>query len=118
MLDTAPHTNPDSNAAPSAPLRPVASRRSRPRGLYDLSLAELETNVKALGHPAYRARQVWNWAYRQLVRDYAAMQNIPTALREELQAAAPMTTLEPVSVTTAATFFANDFTGCAKRLAR
>ncbi len=79
----------------------VASRRSRPRGLFDLSLAELETRVKELGHPAYRARQVWNWAYRQLVRDHAEMQNIPAALRDELQSAVPMDILEPVRTVTA-----------------
>ncbi|MFN8664280.1 MAG: 23S rRNA (adenine(2503)-C(2))-methyltransferase RlmN [Thermomicrobiales bacterium] len=82
-------------------LTPVSTRRSRPRGLYDLSLAELETRVKDLGYPAYRARQVWNWTYRQLARDYAGMQNIPVTLREELQAAAPMDALEPVRTVTA-----------------
>ncbi len=58
----------------------IASRRERPRGLYDLTLPELEARVEELGYPAYRARQVWGWAYRQLARDYAEMTNIPAAL--------------------------------------
>ena len=101
MLETAPLATSDTNASAPAPLRPVASRRSRPRGLYDLTLSELETQVKELGHPGYRARQVWNWTYRQLVRDYAEMQNVPSTLRDALQAAAPMDTLEPVRTVTA-----------------
>jgi 23S rRNA (adenine2503-C2)-methyltransferase len=101
MLDTSPTSATDTHAAPLVPVRPVSARRTRPRGLYDLTLAELEGRVTDLGHPAYRARQVWTWAYRQLARDYAAMQNVPAALRDELQSAAPMTTLEPVRTVTA-----------------
>lgn len=101
MLDTTP--NPDTDDSPSerAPLRVVTTRRARPRGLYDLTLHELEERVKALGHPAYRARQVWNWAYRQLVRDYAAMTNLPATLRDDLAASEPLDTLEPVRTVTA-----------------
>ncbi|MFT4041511.1 MAG: 23S rRNA (adenine(2503)-C(2))-methyltransferase RlmN [Thermomicrobiales bacterium] len=100
MIDTAATaTNTPEDAA--APLLPVPSRRLRPRGLYDLSLTELETRIAELGHPAYRARQIWNWAYRQLARDYAAMRNIPATLRDELAAQLPLTTLEPVRTVTA-----------------
>jgi 23S rRNA (adenine2503-C2)-methyltransferase len=101
MLDTAPLATSETNVANPVAVRPVASRRSRARGLYDLSLAELETRVTDLGHPAYRARQVWNWTYRQLVRDYSAMQNIPSVLRDELRSAAPMDALEPARTVTA-----------------
>ena len=34
---------------------PFLARASRPRGIYDLSLPELETRVRDLGFPAYRA---------------------------------------------------------------
>jgi 23S rRNA (adenine2503-C2)-methyltransferase len=101
MLDTLATTTSDTIASIPAPLQPVALRRSRPRGLYDFTLAELETRVTDLGHPAYRARQVWNWAYRQLAPDYAAMLNIPAALRDDLQPVAPMDALEPVRTVTA-----------------
>lgn len=101
MLDTPLTSDSETMASTPVTLQPVASRRSRPRGLYDLSLTELETRVKDLGHPAYRARQVWNWTYRQLAGDYAAMRNVPTQLLDELQSALPMGTLEPVRTVTA-----------------
>lgn len=101
MLDTPLTSDSETMASTPVTLQPVASRRSRPRGLYDLSLTELETRVKDLGHPAYRARQVWNWTYRQLAGDYTAMRNVPTQLLDELQSALPMGTLEPVRTVTA-----------------
>ena len=87
--------------SPAAAARIATPRASRPRGLYDLTLPELEARVGELGFPAYRARQVWGWAYRQLARDYAAMPNIPAAVRDALTVAAPMTTLDPVRTLTA-----------------
>lgn len=76
-------------------------RASRPRGLYDLTLPELEERLVAAGYPAYRARQVWGWAYRQLVGDYAGMRNLPAALREELATTLPLDLLTPVRTLTA-----------------
>jgi 23S rRNA (adenine2503-C2)-methyltransferase len=88
---------------PTTPAVPrVATPRSeRPRGLYDLTLPQLEARVVALGYPAYRARQVWIWAYRQLARDYAAMTNLPVAFRDVLTAQTPLTTLTPIRTLTA-----------------
>ena len=86
---------------PTSGARTVTPRGERPRGLYDLLLPELETRVQELGFPAYRARQVWGWAYRQLARDYAEMANVPAALRDALITAAPMTALAPVRTLTA-----------------
>jgi 23S rRNA (adenine2503-C2)-methyltransferase len=61
-----------------------------------LSLHELETQVLELGFPAYRARQLWGWAYRQCVADYSAMSNIPAALRDAIADQAPLSLLETV----------------------
>jgi 23S rRNA (adenine2503-C2)-methyltransferase len=72
------------------------TRPGRPRGAYDLSLHELASHVTELGFPAYRARQIWGWAYRQCVTDYPEMANIPAALRDTLAAQAPLSLLEPV----------------------
>src|SRR5687767_13055882 len=74
----------------------VSARAGRPRGAHDLTLRELETQVLELGFPAYRARQIWGWAYRQCVADYPEMTNIPSALREALAARAPLSLLETV----------------------
>jgi 23S rRNA (adenine2503-C2)-methyltransferase len=47
------------------------------------------------GEPAYRARQVWEWAARG-ASSYAEMTNLPGALRTRLEAEAPFSTLELV----------------------
>jgi 23S rRNA (adenine2503-C2)-methyltransferase len=56
----------------------------------DLQL--LETALAARGEPAYRTRQVWDWAARG-AGGYEAMTNLPRALREELAVAVPFSTL-------------------------
>jgi 23S rRNA (adenine2503-C2)-methyltransferase len=48
------------------------------------------------GSPAYRARQIWGWIYRQLVNDYSEMTNIPSALRAALASELPISLLAPV----------------------
>ena len=37
-----------------------------------------------MGEPPYRARQVFEWAWKHLVRDFSAMTNLPVPLRERL----------------------------------
>ena len=80
----------------AAPLRPRVARSERPRSLYDLTLPELEEQVRAAGAPAYRARQIYSWLYRHLVDDYAAMTNVPADLRAALAASLPLAPLAPV----------------------
>ena len=77
-----------------ATLRSDSARAMRPRGIYDLTLPELEARVVDRGLPAYRARQIWGWAYRQLVTDYSEMVNIPAALRRALATEAPISLLK------------------------
>jgi len=48
--------------------------------------------VATLGQPSYRARQVWEWTARGAA-GYDAMTNLPAALRTELAAAVPFSTL-------------------------
>jgi 23S rRNA (adenine2503-C2)-methyltransferase len=56
----------------------------------DLEL--LERYLADRGEPPYRARQVWEWASRG-ADSYAAMSNLPAALREELDSRVPFSTL-------------------------
>src|SRR5579859_7712566 len=56
----------------------------------DLDL--LERTLRERGEPAFRARQVWEWTARGAL-SYAEMTNLPRALREELAAAVPFSTL-------------------------
>lgn len=52
--------------------------------LTDLSYQQLEAWVSGLGEPSFRAKQLFAWIYRALVFDFAAMTNLPAALREKL----------------------------------
>jgi len=57
--------------------------------------ALLERTLAELGQPAFRARQVWEWAARG-ARDYTEMSNVPAALRAELAETVPYSSLELV----------------------
>jgi len=56
----------------------------------DLDL--LDRTLAARGQPAFRARQVWEWTARG-ADSYAAMTNLPAALREALEAEVPLSSL-------------------------
>jgi len=57
-----------------------------------MDIALLETTMADRGEPAYRTRQVWEWAARG-VAGYAAMTNVPGKLREALAESVPFSTL-------------------------
>jgi 23S rRNA (adenine2503-C2)-methyltransferase len=61
-----------------------------PSHVVDLDL--LHRTLDDLGQPAFRARQVWEWTARG-VAGYDAMTNLPGALREELAARVPFSSL-------------------------
>jgi len=52
--------------------------------ILSLNPAELETAIKKLNHPTYRAKQVWGWLHKNHVKSFDAMANLPKALKEEL----------------------------------
>jgi 23S rRNA (adenine2503-C2)-methyltransferase len=60
-----------------------------------MDLELLEQMLAAHGEPAFRARQVWEWAARGAA-GYGEMTNLPAALRESLAAQVPFSTLEVV----------------------
>jgi 23S rRNA (adenine2503-C2)-methyltransferase len=57
-----------------------------------MDLALLDTHVTDRGEPAYRARQVWEWAARG-ASSYDAMTNVPVDLRVGLSDSVPFSTL-------------------------
>jgi len=61
-----------------------------------VDLALLERTLAARGEPPYRARQVWKWTARGAA-SYEEMTTLPKALRAELAAAVPFSTLEVVT---------------------
>ncbi len=87
-------------AIPAVPPTPVRRRpvplSARKTGLYDLNLSDLTDRVTAMGQPAYRARQIYTGAYRQLADSYDAMTDLPKALKPRLEAELPIQLLQPV----------------------
>jgi 23S rRNA (adenine2503-C2)-methyltransferase len=61
-----------------------------------VDLVRLEEVLAALREPAYRGRQVWDWAARG-ADSYAAMTNVPAMLRDALADELPFSTLELVT---------------------
>ena len=78
--------------APTAELLELgrAAPRASQQSLLDLSTDDLVGRVQALGEPAYRARQLLGWVYRDLVFDYDRMTSLPRRLRERLAAELPI----------------------------
>lgn len=66
--------------------------------IYDLDLPELETALKALGEPAFRARQIWQGLYQQLYASPDAFTTLPRALREKLAQSFRFASLTPGAV--------------------
>ena len=52
--------------------------------LFAFTLPQLQQWLLERSEPAFRAKQIFSWLYRQLVTDFAAMTNVPAALRELL----------------------------------
>jgi 23S rRNA (adenine2503-C2)-methyltransferase len=57
-----------------------------------MDLELLDRRLAERGEPAFRARQVWEWAARG-AGSYAEMTNVPAALREDLEKEVPFSTL-------------------------
>jgi 23S rRNA (adenine2503-C2)-methyltransferase len=57
-----------------------------------MDLELLDQTLRDLGEPGYRARQIWRWAANG-AGDFNAMTNVPLALRSELAARVPFSTL-------------------------
>ncbi len=66
-----------------------------PTNFWSLSLIELEERMIAWGQPAYRARQIFQWAYKEMAADFASMANLPKELRARLAEEFSLTTITP-----------------------
>lgn len=56
------------------------------KNLRHLSQAELETLIKELGEPKFRAGQIWEWLWKKHAASIDEMSNLSKALREKLSA--------------------------------
>lgn len=54
--------------------------------IHSFSLEDLVEWLRAQGQPGFRARQLWRWLYVARVAEWAAMTNLPQALRDTLRA--------------------------------
>src|SRR3954451_18179773 len=59
-----------------------------------MDLALLDDRLAARGEPAFRARQVWEWAARG-ADSYEQMTNLPLELRSALAREVPFSSLTP-----------------------
>src|SRR5436190_4505 len=53
--------------------------------VFDLTPEKLTALLAEWGEPAYRARQVVHWIYKELVSSFSQMTNLPSALRVKLE---------------------------------
>jgi len=65
-------------------------------GLLGETLDSLTDRLGALGHKPYRARQLMEWVHEKRVEDFAAMTDLPAALRGQLTEMFPQQRLEQV----------------------
>jgi 23S rRNA (adenine2503-C2)-methyltransferase len=84
--------------SPDAPDGVPTRRRAAmpPRHLADLDLAARRAAVAELGEPGFRAQQLSTHYFGRLVRDAAAMTDLPAATRDKLTADLLPTLLTPV----------------------
>ena len=66
--------------------------------LYDLDQAALADLLKELGQPAYRAKQIWQWLYRQFSAEVSQMTTLSKKLRQALATRTHLTQLEPADI--------------------
>jgi 23S rRNA (adenine2503-C2)-methyltransferase len=64
--------------------------------LIGLTLEELEAVARDLGEPPYRGRQLAAWVYGKGAMTFAAMTDLPQALRERLSSAATLTRVRAI----------------------
>ena len=55
------------------------------RCISSLTLAELTAELKALGQPSFRAKQIFHWVHQKLVTEFSAMTDQPKTLLAKLE---------------------------------
>ena len=62
-----------------------------------LDFSELQSLIGELGEPKFRAKQVYEWIHKKLVKSYDEMTNVPLALRNKLKERLPFTEITEVA---------------------
>ena len=55
------------------------------RCISSLTLAELTAELKAMGQPGFRAKQIFHWVHQKLVTEFSAMTDQPKTLLAKLE---------------------------------
>mgnify|MGYP005958549043 CR=1 FL=1 len=63
-----------------------------------LNLEELTDQLKELGLPAFRAKQIYQWVHEKLVASFDDMTNLSKGLRDQLKERYELITLQIVDV--------------------
>ena len=74
-----------------------------PMFIYSLNRDELEIWLKNHKQPAFRAKQIWQWLYKQQVQSWDEMNNLPGSLRLALDESFLLKPLEEVEVSSSST---------------
>ena len=67
------------------------------KDIVSLNFDELVSLIKELGEPAFRAKQIYEWIHKKLVKGYDEMTNVPLALKNKLSERLPFPELTEVT---------------------
>ena len=65
--------------------------------IVSLNFQEVKDLIKELGEPAFRAKQIYEWIHKKLVRDYDEMTNVPQKLKTMLMERLPFPEITEVA---------------------
>ncbi len=68
------------------------------KDIKSLTLDELTEEIKKLGEPGFRAKQLYEWMHKKMARDYDEMTNIPKSMKQKLTENFEYTSLKSVRV--------------------
>ena len=67
------------------------------KDIVSLNAYEVAELIKELGEPVFRAKQIYEWIHKKLVKGYDEMTNVPLKLRDKLSERLPFPKLEEVA---------------------
>ena len=76
--------------------RPAGRARFKPPSVFEYTLDELTGWFRERGEPAFRAKQLYNWVFRNFATDYGQVTVLPVAMRERLAGELPIQALTPI----------------------
>ncbi len=76
--------------------RPAARTRFKPHSIYEYTLDELTNWFRERGEPAYRAKQLYNWVFRNHATDYGQVTVLSAAMRARLAKELPFEAMTPI----------------------